>query len=136
MSPLTRWLAISAAAAIALFVCNAIVYRRRHGTFLPVRRKAEAPYLKQRVAGQDVALLCLFVLALLAGTGAPYLAPESSFSEWLASPFANFVYFAWCFLGIVGIGVLRGIYMYFAAARRERHAQVSATDPRQPASRE
>jgi hypothetical protein len=116
MSPLTRWLALSAVAIVALLACNALMYRHRHGTFVPAAR-AKPSYLKQRIKGSELGIMCLFVLSLLAGLGAPKVAPESSFAQWLLSPYASVVYYACCFLGPVVATVLARVYTLLAAKR-------------------
>ena len=114
MLPLTRWLLLSALVLIALLLLNAMAYRRRYGTFIP-KAAGNSPYLKQRMALADLAPAGLLVLSLLLGIGTPYIAPNSSFAAWLATPYAQSTYIAWCFLASVALSTLFGLHRHLAA---------------------
>jgi len=124
MSPLTRWLGIVAIALVVLLLCNALVYRHRRGTFV-LKQKSDAPFLKQRVEGPQLAVMLLFVLSLLLGVCAPYLLPQSSFNVWLGEPYAKAVYYAWCFLGCVVLGTLVAVANLLVSKRYASQAKRS-----------
>lgn len=114
MLPLTRWLLLSALVLIALLLLNAMAYRRRHGTFIP-KTTGNTPYLRQRMALADFVLVGLLVLSLLLGNSAPYIAPNSPFAAWLATPYAQGTYIAWCFLASIALSTLFGLRRHLAA---------------------
>lgn len=110
MSTLTTNLLIGAAVCLALYALNAVFYRRRHGTLL----RAEQRPARKKMSGSELLAFSLMGLALLAGFAAPYLAPESPFTTWLAQPWAKVAYVAWCLIG----GTLLGAALAVATKRR------------------
>jgi hypothetical protein len=95
---LTYYLLIAALAVLTLLVVNAIVYRRRHGTFLrPEKRRGQ----RQPLARSELWLSLFMVLGLLVGVAVPTLAPSSSFAVWLSQPYSHLAYFAWCILATI-----------------------------------
>ena len=110
MSPLTFWLSIAALVLVALFVVNAVAYRKRFGTVL---RQEKRPTLKRALSKTEVLLYSLMVLGLLVGVAAPIVAATSSFTRWLLEPYSQAVYFVWCALGPVVGNVAVSLVAYF-----------------------
>ena len=115
MSPLTFWLSIAALVVVALFVGNAIAYRKRFGTVL---RREKRPHAKRALSKTEVGLYFAIVLGLLAGFAAPTVAPESSFAHWLLEPYSQAVYFVWCFLAVIVTNVAVTLYAHLKSPRR------------------
>jgi len=97
MSSITLWLAAVAVVLVALFLVNALVYRRRHGSFLPRASSASERFLGPLSKAESLAVV-LFLGMLLAAKAAPYLAPASSFTLWLGEPYAYVVYLVWAWM--------------------------------------
>jgi protein-S-isoprenylcysteine O-methyltransferase Ste14 len=103
MSSLTFWSLLSALVVLVLFAANAVVYRQRFGTFL---RKSARPHRSAALPRAEVALYLALALALLVGVATPEVFPDSSLAQWLGEPYAKVVYYLWCFVGTVIVGVV------------------------------
>jgi hypothetical protein len=115
MSTATFWLLVAAILLLALFAANAVAYRRRFGTLL----RKPVPVRARKLSAGEVGLYLVFVLALLFGLAAPTLAPGSAFALWLLEPYARPVYFLWCFLGTVIVGIGLSVFSRRSEARGE-----------------
>jgi hypothetical protein len=116
MSTLTYWLAIIAAVFCALFLLNSVVCRIRFGTFLTSRSRSPG-FLRSAMSAREVAIALLPVVGMVAGLAAPVFVPETSFARWLAQPYSQIVYFVWCFLAGMIVGVTAAVLKYFVDRR-------------------
>jgi hypothetical protein len=114
MSTLTFTLAISALILIALFALNAVFYRKRRGRWLPTS-ELDSTAFSRPIKTPEIPGMALLVAALLAGVGARYVAPESTFSQWLNEPFAMPVFFVWAWITSTVITVLTRVTLKWRA---------------------
>jgi hypothetical protein len=112
---LTLWLAIAAAAFVALLLGNAFAYRIRFGTFL--KPGAGASGVNAKLTKAQLVTAVFPVTAMFLGFAAPVIAPESLFAQWLDQPYSRPVYYVWCFLAGILVGVAQALYAHFLKGR-------------------
>jgi len=116
MSTLTYILLLAALVLLTLLVVNAIFYRRRFGTFL---RPEKRPSRRQPLSHTELWLSAIMVLGLLAGVAGPTLAPSGSFAQWLAEPYSQLAYYAWCLLAPIVVQSVILILAFIRARRKQ-----------------
>jgi hypothetical protein len=97
-----------------LFV-NAIFYRLHFGTFLRPEKRLDR---RQPPSRTKLWLSTIMVLGFLAGVSFPMLAPAGPFAVWLAGPYSQITYFAWCFLAPIVVDLAISIRAFLHERRR------------------
>ena len=97
-------LTIITAAILAVLVLNSavVIYLRRKG------RIPNKAVLRRSLPAANMVVLFLMVGFMVAGLGAPKVAPDSRIAHLIADV-GNFVYFAWCMIIAVAIQIVLGL---------------------------
>ena len=122
MSLLTFILAIGAVLVVAIQIAIAVWYRRRVRTIL---RPSARPQLRKDVPAIQLAILSVGGLGALVGLVAPVVLPESTFARWLREPYAQLVYFVWCYAGMRVLTYGHAVSTVFWRRRRGEAADES-----------